>query len=174
MELLDLPNEILYLVADNLPQLRDIASLTRTCHPVHTLLTEYLYRTAARQVPDFEVFSPALLFCIKNDLGDSLAHSLKWTSRVPVAEHENWPLAMALENNNLGIARQILERWGTPSLECQANGLFFATAICKKNVDMVRLLLEYSCSVSHPDYPGKTPLQLAARSGCEDIIMLLL
>jgi ankyrin repeat protein len=81
---------------------------------------------------------------------------------------------MALEENHLGIARQLLEHYGTPDLECQANGLFFATAISKGNIDMLRLLLEFGCSVTYPNCLGKTPLQLAARTCHEDITKPLL
>lgn len=44
MSLLELPQELLLLIADNLPHERDILALTKTCQSLHDRLIRYLYR----------------------------------------------------------------------------------------------------------------------------------
>ncbi|CEJ55074.1 hypothetical protein PMG11_01351 [Penicillium brasilianum] len=175
MRLLDLPNEILYLVADNLSYFDDLSRFTLTSRSVHALLTDYLYRRAARDIQPGYFPSPALIYSIRWGLESSVVRLLKWTPRVPANQCRAWSLGKAvLKNKDPGIIRLVPEHWGVSGMEHRLKGLLLDTFIKGGTIEMVRLLLEFGCDANEPDYLGEYPLATAIDNNLPEIVMLLL
>lgn len=172
MRLLDLPNEILYLVADNLPNPSDLSRFTRTNQFVHALLTDYLYRNAARDIPPNHDFSPALISSVNRGLESAVARFLKWTSKVP--NGEMLLSAAVLQNQDLGVTKLLLDHWGMASVTHGSKGLFLNTLIFKEKIEMLRLLLDLGCNVNRPDSLGFSPLARAVKCRRPEIVTLFL
>lgn len=168
MHLVDLPVEILLLVADNLPNLRDLSSFVRTNRRIYVVLNEYLYRGAAKNSVS------ALSSMIRKRLEHSVARLLKWTPKVPPKHARDQLLHDAVWGKQLGIARQLLEHWGTPSLNRQSRESYLSVAVYNKDTDMLRLLLQHGFTVNLPNFQNSSPLCEAVHHGSENIVMLLL
>lgn len=84
MSLLDLPNEIILLVAESLLHLRDLSAFILTNKFLHGLLTDILYRTATNDLRDKDPFSHALEYCTESGFEANFTRLLEWIPKVPV------------------------------------------------------------------------------------------
>lgn len=175
MRLLDLPNEILYLVADKLSRFNDLSHFTLTSRFVHALLTDYLYRRAARDIPPDEFPSPALVYSIRHGLKSSVIRLLEWTSRVPAKRCWTSPLTQAvIDNQDPGIARLLLEHWGVSGIDHWSKGLLLEDLIYEGAIEMIRLLLEFGHDANQLGLLGSCPLTTAVSARRPEIVTLLL
>lgn len=86
-------------------------------------------------------------------------------------------LTLACKLGNIGFARILLEN-GADANGCQASSDLYTVyplmiAIADKNVELVRLLLEYGANCDVQDDDGNTPLSLARQAGSSEIEVLL-
>lgn len=112
MSLLDLPNEIILLVAESLPHLRDLSAFTRTNQFLHVLLTHILYRTAAKDLRDKYPFSHALEYCTESGFEANFTRLLEWPEGSCVIL-EDWLRSTTYNPKYVAIAEHIFEPWGT-------------------------------------------------------------
>ena len=169
MELVDLPVEILLVMADHLPRLHDLASLSQTSRHMHAVLDEHIYRRGARKD-----HVSALAYIIRRRKPEpSVARLLKWAPKPPAEEPQDQLLQEAVRGSKLEVTRLFLVHWGIPSLDRQARQLYLVSAVFSQYKPMVLLLLQHGFAVNL-DNGHNTPLTMAIYKGSEEMVKILL
>lgn len=169
MELVDLPVEILLVVADHLPRLRDLASLSQISRHVHAVLNEHIYRRGARNN-----LVSALAYIIRRKKPESsVAHLLKWAPNPPPEESQDQLLQETVRGSMLEVTGLFLAHWGTPSLGRQVRHEYLVSAVLSQDKPMVLLLPQHGFDINMNNGHG-TPLIMAIYQGSEEMVKLLL
>lgn len=167
-QLLNLPNELLYAIGESIEEVPDLNSFAQTNKRLYSLLWEYLYRsTAGWDAPR----PPAIIWAALHGQEETARKALD-NDGVAGARYGG-ALLLAVENGHSAIARLLLERSAfTPSDQRPVKA-----AILRGHVSVVRMLLDngFDPNYRHLGRRGhESALQLAARSGQEAVVMLLL
>lgn len=82
------------------------------------------------------------------------------------------PLLLAVEAGNQSMCRELLSAQTAEQLKAQsANGdTALHLAVRRKDIDMVRILVDYGTSVDIQNGDGQTPLHIAAAEGDEVLV----
>lgn len=82
------------------------------------------------------------------------------------------PLLLAVEAGNQSMCRELLSAQTAEQLKAQsANGdTALHLAVRRKDIDMVRILVDYGTSVDIQNGDGQTPLHIAAAEGDEMLV----
>lgn len=89
-------------------------------------------------------------------------------------EENKTALHCAIEIENIGIARLLLNSGADPNLYDDLNFSPLHKACIRNNAEIVKLLLDYRANVNIQNTWGNTPLHYAARFGLPNIVKLLL
>lgn len=169
MELVDLAVEILLLVADHLPRLRDLTFLSQTSRHMHAVLNEHIYRRGARN----NFVSPLTYIIRRRKPEQSVARLLKWVPKPPAEESQDQLLEEAVRGSKVEVTILFLAHWGIPSPDRQARQQYLVSAVFSQYKPMVLLLLQHGFAVNL-DNGHNTPLTMAIYKGSEEMVKMLL
>ncbi|XHF99519.1 hypothetical protein AWENTII_003020 [Aspergillus wentii] len=198
--LLDLPNELILLIANNLPQ-ADINALQQTNHQLHTLFEDFLYHYNA-------------LYCGSSVLAlaaweglDSVAEKSLRQKGDPMVKLEKLrgeepsdipisSLHAAARGGHVGVVRLMLDYGADIEAKCLDAGLDddaegegeeyelrcwdedgatpLTVAAEFDHTEVFELLIERGANIEARDLRNKTPLHRATETGCTRIVKRLL
>lgn len=183
--MLNLPNELLFMVAGNLPQLKDISSLIQTHSRFSALLTPLLHQGALEDVGSISALQSA---AIKGQetlvrLLLKLGVDTEYQGRVvPVrnqfqASHSTWKaLFLAIEYGRRGIVKLLLEA-GADFQTCDSfdRGLTpLCLAASLSDDTIVGILLDHGADPDAVEKDSDTALHIATREGSKLMVRTLL
>lgn len=167
--LLSLPNELILLVADNLP-VADLNSLLRTNHRLASLLETSINKLAVADVHSRHFKWPwrtKLIWAADRGYTGLVKRLLKHCDNISYQDDtKRTALHTAIDNGHEEIVRLLLEGGADVTLQCRGHGrtpLHVATVSRLGTVEMVEMLLEKGANPSAEDIYGYTPLHCALR-----------
>lgn len=170
MLLLDLPNEILLLIAENLQVEGHINAFARTNDRLYSILNPYLYRHNVERED-----GTALTWAAKRGQDATAQKSLE-AAKIGVATQYRYygraDLLWAVRNGHESVVRLLIGS-GLSSLNPEDFSHELLCAARFGQTTVVQLLLE-SVDVNCKWENGRTPLSLAAEKGHENMVQLLL
>ncbi|KAL4779767.1 ankyrin repeat-containing domain protein [Aspergillus varians] len=137
MPLLNLPNEILLLVAGQIGSEHDISSFTKTCQCLHSLLSDFLYRN------NIQCFnSSALVWGVRHDRPDIVKRMLDLGADVDATEDDQTILETAACYGRLALVKLLLDRGASyPFMENRPRTPLCAAA-AGGHADVVKIFLD--------------------------------
>ena len=165
MRILSLPNELLLLIAVDLP-IKPLYRFLSTCHRLSSLLTPHFHKLALRDVGSLTALHWAARYghaslaeivlsqCAGGGVGSGKRQRLFPT-----------PLHLAVEYNHPDVIR-VLAKHGE---KITTRGRFFSTPLHKAasqgSVHVIRVLLELGADMTWTDETGETPVHISAGRG---------
>jgi ankyrin repeat protein len=202
MPFMNLPTEMVIIIAKSLDDNRDLAMLARTCRFLYNVANPILYARNAKNEG-----SSALLWAGKTGSMETAKLCIKYGANVDTyADDLRTPLILAADNGHVKLAEVLLACPGTYISECDVDGNS-ATFLAAKNDDpemldlllhhgadadqvhrdgmgllhipdlsirAMQILLRYGANPGQMDSAGKTPLTRAVKSGSIPHVALLL
>ncbi|KAM5359296.1 hypothetical protein ACJZ2D_014597 [Fusarium nematophilum] len=171
MKLLDLPTELIDLIAENLESNADLNALGRTSHRLHQILDPRLYSQDAKQSCEALRWgaSAGMISAVKKSLehGADANYLPSWDSISP--------LAMASDGGHIDIVELLLAHGANPNRSTAGDDSPLLLAIKKGHQGVAKVLLEKGGANMHVvDGWGQTPLLLSVEGRQDDTVKLLL
>jgi len=166
MSLLKCPNEILLIIAEDLPPCQgDINALAQTCLRLFYLLNPFLYRYNTRQH-----HSSALSWGVTQGSGNTVRNSLE--AGAPYNKSGRITGTIGRRRCVLGCALSELagKSYFCPEFYEQP----ISSAARNGQLDIVRAFLEFGVDPDYPNPAGHTPLCLAAQGDHLELVRFLL
>lgn len=183
MPLLELPNEVLLLIAESLVEFRDLYALLRTNRRLAVLLANTLYRLAGRSGLDFGIV--ALLWAAASRNEPMLRVVLSVSSPRITIKAQHGQVLCAVSRPDISISSasnvgRVLAECTTIRVRvkkgrrtsCERPALHWAAGT--GNRALIRLLLDRGADVHARDRYGHTALHCAAAMNRETAVELLL
>lgn len=191
-QVLSLPREILFEIAEHIFRDDDLNSLVRTCRVVFGLLNSELYKRSCRK-DNFAILWAAKRGSIATveraiRMGADTGSSIKFVSDASLLRrspnfgliqachdiHKKTPLILAAEGGHNEIIRLLLQ--DTKNAEIKApGGMAIHLATLNGHASTVQLLLSFDPTwVATYPTPGQTLLHVAASNGHVEVVSLLL
>ena len=160
MEILDLPNELLLLIADDL-LVKDLYRFLSTCHRLSSLLTPYFHKLALQEVGSLTALQWAAMHGHAS-LADLV---LSKGAGGEVGSDKRDPLHLAAEYNRPDVIR-VLEKHGKQTTG-RTSGVStpLHMAAHQGSVHAIRVLLELGADMASKDRGGRTPAHISATKG---------
>jgi hypothetical protein len=191
MALQTVPAEILLLIADRIPSLRDLSSWARTSRSLYWLLNEYLYRRVIRHGEELAfiagIHGPFLDYngmmksiftqaSVDKKYYSSLKLFLKYGLPVDMLFLDRRSLLMhAIDQRSYALAKLLLEHGADPSSNRNGNGRTpLHCAVEHSEYNLARLLLAHGADVNGIATDGTRPLFQAILGAHHDLIRLLI
>ena len=128
----------------------------------------------AMEMPDKEALNRKLLMAAENNKTEEIIELLKQGVDVNYHSYGQTPLHRACWNNNLEIAKLLIESNADINL-ADKNGWTSLYAACWNNSkDMAKLLIEHKADINLADNDGWTPLHVACWNNSKDAAKLLI
>lgn len=173
MLLLEIPNELLFQIAENLDS-ESLNCLLRTSRFSAKLLTPLLHKLAMQDKYD----TPALLWAAERGHRQLVALLLEKGADINIQNRRDWITGTALHkvamHQDISMVRLLLDKGANIEAVDQHKKTPLHHAVIEGFEEMVRLLLGKGANVKVQDYRGSTPLQIAIAKGANPIIVLLL
>lgn len=168
-ELLNLPNELIILTAENLDA-KDLASFLCCNRRLRSLLTSLLHELAVQDIDHLTALQWAAL---KGH--ESLARLvLERGAAVDVKRRSQTALHLAAQEGNVEVVRLLLENGATIEIMDRRFETALHMAAARGKVEVVKLLLEKGADVAAWNLYRSQPLHLAAEGLWEGVVRLLL
>lgn len=167
MSLLKIPNEVFWLILENIPAEPDIFALLQVNRHVYHLVLPHLYQHNIKYAG-----SSALHRCAKSANEAGLHRLLSFNVDLnTVDENDFTALRLAIDRDHAGVVKLLLDNGASIKTN---NILLMHRAVIKGNISVVQTLLDHGGEVNSVDGYGSTPLKEAAKSGNLELVQLLL
>lgn len=170
MQLNDLPNELIFLVARCLPQ-KSLASLLQTSHGFYELLQKTLYDNTPKSETN-----RILIWACEHGRTDLAREMLKRGGVDEQPKYGPRPLAIAAVYGHVEVVKLLLDQEGIDPNEASfatLTALMYASS--KGNLEVVKILLANDKVRPHQsDESGRTPFIFAAENGHVSVMKELL
>jgi ankyrin repeat protein len=170
MSLLDLPREILFMIAEELEE-KEILQLVCTSQYLHgLLLSEILYKR------NIQSSASALLWCAEKGVESTARQLLLLNANVNVRSsfYSQTPLILAVRNRHYPIVELLLDYKADVNLFETSNATALHSAAENGDEKIVHILLHHGADINSTNHFAQTPLCLAAYEGHCGVINILL
>ncbi|KAJ5825417.1 hypothetical protein N7474_002555 [Penicillium riverlandense] len=170
MNLLDLPEEILFMIAEELEE-KEILQLVCTSQYLHgLLLSESLYKR------NIKAGASALLWCAEKGVESTARQLLSLNANINVRSsfYEQTPLTLAVQKRHYSIVELLLDHKADVNLSETSNATALHSAAENGDEKMVHILLRHGADINSTNHFAETPLCLAAYEGHCGVINILL
>lgn len=164
--MLKCPNEILLIIAEDLPPCqRDINAFAQTCLRLFHLLNPFLYHCNTRYHQ-----SSALSWAVSQGLGNTVRNSLEAGAPYNKSGHVTGHISRRRCVLGCKLSELAGKSYFCPEFYEQP----ISSAARNGHLDIVRALLKYGVDPDYPNPAGHTPLCLAAQGGHLELVRFLL
>ena len=168
MSILDLPNELLLLIAVDLP-VKELYRFLSTCHRLSSLLTPHFHKLALQDVGSFTALqwaaryghAPLAELVLSKGAGGGVGSEKR-------REPHPTPLHLAASHNHPDVIRVLAKHGERITARTFGDNAPLHEAAIQRSAQAIKVLLELGADIASEDKWGRTPAHISAAKGDVD------